>query len=295
MNKAPNTTPESEALRIGLCASLACVMEATAPKPGNVHRGADFEDASYPDFIVAASVIGPIMERAIARSLGQTVLAAVEATQIAVATNVNLGTILLIVPLAKVPRSVPLDVGIVEVMKQLTPDDARDVYRAIRAANPGGLGRVESADVADAPPEDLVAAMRLAAERDMVARQYAENFHHVLTVAVPRLTLALEAGLSLSDAIVQVHLGLMAEFPDSLIARRRGLEVANRAAAMARGVLSAGPPRGEAYERALADLDFWLRADGHRRNPGTTADLIAAGLFVALRDGIIKPPFRLAR
>jgi triphosphoribosyl-dephospho-CoA synthase len=73
------------------------------------------------------------------------------------------------------------------------------------------------------------------------------------------------------------------------------LEVANRAATMARGVLSAGPPRGEAYECALADLDFWLRADGHRRNPGTTADLIAAGLFVALRDGIIKPPFRLAR
>jgi triphosphoribosyl-dephospho-CoA synthase len=194
-----------------------------------------------------------------------------------------------------VPRSVPLAVGIVDVLKQLTPDDARDAYRAIRAANPGGLGRVASADVADAPPADLVAAMRLAAERDMVARQFAENFHHVLQVVVPWLTRALEAGLSLSDAIVQVHLELMAEFPDSLIARRRGLEAANRAAAMARAVLSAGPPREDAYERGLADLDFWLRADGHRRNPGTTADLVAAGLFVALRDGIIKPPFRLAR
>src|SRR4029077_7268233 len=128
MNKAPQTTPESEALCIGLCASLACVMEATAPKPGNVHRGADFDDASYPDFIVAASVIGPIIERAVARPLGQTVLAAVEATQIAVATNTNLGTILLIVPLAKAPRSVALDVGIVDILKQLTPDDARDVY-----------------------------------------------------------------------------------------------------------------------------------------------------------------------
>jgi triphosphoribosyl-dephospho-CoA synthetase len=28
-----------------------------------------------------------------------------------------------------------------------------------------------------------------------------------------------------------------------------------------------------------------LRADGHRRNPGATADLIAAALFVALREG----------
>ncbi|MBI3837894.1 MAG: triphosphoribosyl-dephospho-CoA synthase [Planctomycetia bacterium] len=295
MNEAPNTSPESASMATGLCATLACVMEATAPKPGNIHRGADFEDASYPDFVVAAAVIGPIVELAADRALGQTVFEAVKATQSAVATNTNLGTILLIGPLAKVPRSVRLEVGIVEVLNQLTPQDARDVYRAILAANSGGLGRVESADVTNEPPADLVAAMRLAADRDMVARQYAENFHHVLKVVVPWLTRALAAGLSLSDAIVQVHLELMAEFPDSLIARRRGLEVAQRAAAMARGVLSAGTPGEESFERALADFDFWLRTDGHRRNPGTTADLVAAGLFVALRDAIIKPPFRLAR
>jgi triphosphoribosyl-dephospho-CoA synthase len=40
---------------------------------------------------------------------------------------------------------------------------------------------------------------------------------------------------------------------------------------------------------ALAELDFWLRTDGHRRNPGTTADLIAAGLFVGLRERILQP------
>jgi triphosphoribosyl-dephospho-CoA synthase len=45
----------------------------------------------------------------------------------------------------------------------------------------------------------------------------------------------------------------------------------------------------EAYERALTELDFWLRSDGHRRNPGTTADLIAAGLFVGLREGWLLP------
>ena len=295
MNNVPHTNPKPLAMATGLCATLACVMEATAPKPGNVHRGADFEDASYPDFIVAATLIGPIIEQAVTRSLGQTVLAAVEATHDAVGTNTNLGTILLIAPLAKVPRAVPLDVGIVEILNHLTAEDARDIYRAIRAANPGGLGHVESADVSDEPPSDLVSAMRLAAERDLVARQYANGFQQVLEVVVPWLTKALEAGLSLSVAIVHVHLELMAEFPDSLIARRRGLEIAQRAAGMAQGVLSAGLPRQEVYERALADLDFWLRADGHRRNPGTTADLVAAGLFVALRDGIIKPPFRLAR
>lgn len=270
-------------------------MEATAPKPGNIHRGADFEDASYPDFVIAATVVGPILASAVELPLGQTVLNAVLATQAAVATNTNLGTILLLAPLAKVPRTTALETGIVEVLSRLTADDSRDVYQAIRAAKPGGIGRVAAGDVADQAPDDLIAAMRLAADRDMVARQYAENFEQVLQTVVPWLSRAIESGLSLSEAIVHVHLELMREFPDSLIARRLGTEVARQAATLAHGILSAGRPGDEPYEQALADFDFWLRMDGHRRNPGTTADLVAAGLFAALRDGIIRPPFRLAR
>jgi triphosphoribosyl-dephospho-CoA synthase len=69
--------------------------------------------------------------------------------------------------------------------------------------------------------------------------------------------------------------------------------VAEKAAVLARQTLDAGLPGDEPYARAVADLDFWLRSDGHRRNPGTTADLVAAGLFAALRDGIIQAPYRL--
>jgi triphosphoribosyl-dephospho-CoA synthase len=291
----PNSCSPWEPLSIGRCATLASVMEATAAKPGNVHRGADFDDLSYPDFVVAAIAVGPIFDEAATLPLGQLVLTAVEATRHCVDTNVNLGTILLIAPLAKVPRTIPLAEGVVDVLRQLTPADAADVYQAIVRAQPGGLGRVERSDVAGAPPNDLVAAMRLAAERDMVARQYADNFHHVLSVVTPRLEQGLAEGLHLSDVIVRLHLQLMSEFPDSLIARRVGPAVAAEAAARAGKVLSLGFPGDEDYELGLADLDFWLRSDGHRRNPGTTADLIAAGLFAALRDGMIKPPFRLAK
>jgi len=286
---------DSSTLSIGQCAALATIIEVTAPKPGNVHRGADFEDASYPDFVVAATVTASIFDEAAGMPLGRTVLAAVEATRHSVQTNTNLGTILLIAPLAKVPRCQDLAAGVRTVLDGLTPSDARDIYEAIRRARPGGLGRAESADVNDAPPSDLIAAMRFAAQRDMVARQYTEGFHHVLGVVVPWLERASGGGLSLADAVVRVHLQTMAEYPDSLIARRRGIDVANKAAAMAAKTLSAGGPGDEAYQQALSDLDFWLRSDGHRRNPGTTADLIAAGLFVALRDGIINAPFRLAR
>jgi triphosphoribosyl-dephospho-CoA synthase len=82
----------------------------------------------------------------------------------------------LIAPLAKVPRNTSLAPGVGEVLARLTASDARDVYEAIRIAEPGGMGKVDSADVAGPPPDDLLAAMRLAADRDLVARQYAENF-----------------------------------------------------------------------------------------------------------------------
>ena len=68
--------------------------------------------------------------------------------------------------------------------------------------------------------------------------------------------------------------------------------MAERVSRLAEQVLDAGLPADEEYDAALADLDFFLRSDGNKRNPGTTADLIAAGLFAALRDGLIQPPYK---
>src|SRR5437763_636089 len=162
-------------LPIGQCATLACFLEATAPKPGNVHRGADFEDLTYPDLLTAAIMIGPVIEAAPRRPLGETILEAVKITQETIGTNANLGTILLLAPLAAVPRDEPLASGIAKVLEHLNATDARLVYEAIRLAKPGGLGRVSEADVAGDPPTDLLDAMRAAADRDLVARQYAND------------------------------------------------------------------------------------------------------------------------
>ncbi len=274
---------------IGQCATLACLLEVSAPKPGNVHRGADFEDLAFEDFATSTVAIAPAMEAAVDCRLGATVLAAVEATRQAVTTNTNLGTVLLLAPLAKVPRHVPLETGVADVLASCGPDDARDVYAAIRLAAPGGLGKVDEYDVAGPPPADLLAAMRAGASRDMVARQYAENFRQVLGLAVPWLREGIASGWPLAESIVYVQMRLMAEHPDSLIARKCGPAVAQEASDRAAHVLAAGTPGSKDYHRALADFDFWLRSDGHRRNPGTTADLIAAAIFSGLRDGWIGP------
>src|SRR4051795_2927126 len=69
-------------LPVGLCVQLACVWEATARKPGNVHRYRDFEDVTYLDFILSAAAIAPVLESAVGRPVGQTILDAVRATRL---------------------------------------------------------------------------------------------------------------------------------------------------------------------------------------------------------------------
>jgi triphosphoribosyl-dephospho-CoA synthase len=285
------TSGSDTALTIGQCATLACLIEAMAPKPGNVHRGCDFEELSFADFCASAAAIGPAMEAAAhGERIGAAVLQAIQATRSLVATNTNLGTVLLLAPLARVPRAVPLTHGIDKVLKSLTPADASDVYAAIRHAEPGGMGKVAEADLTAEPPEDLLFAMQLAADRDLVARQYVDGFAIVLNEAAPAIAEGVARGWTILDAVVHAQLRLMSQHPDSLIARKCGLALAQQASDHAAEVLALGGPGNGDYEDALADFDFWLRSDGNARNPGTTADLLAAALFALLRDNRLPRP-----
>jgi triphosphoribosyl-dephospho-CoA synthase len=254
-----------------------------------VHRGADFEDVTYLDFVLSAVVVGPILERTSGLGVGRAVLEAVLATREAVETNTNLGTLLLLAPLAAAPDGVRHAEGIRRVLRELTLDDTRHVYEAIRVSSAGGLGRVDQADVASEPPPELslVDAMHLASERDLVARQYCNHFADVFEVA-DWIEQGMERGWPLATAIVHADLRQLAKAPDSLILRKCGTDVAERTRAQAARVIDSGFPGDEAYERAVEDFDFWLRSDGHRRNPGTTADLVAAALFVLLRERRVK-------
>ena len=254
-----------------------------------MHPGASFADLTYADFVRSAHLIGPSFEQASEWSVGRIVLEAVERTQRAVGRNTNLGILLLLAPLASVPHGVALRDGIGGVLAGLTREDAALVYEAIRLVKPGGLGRVESEDVAEAPSVTLLEAMRLAADRDMIAAQYANNFSAVLAGA-ERLAEGGRFPERWEEAVIELHLWLMSEFPDTLIGRKCGLGMARESSRFARGVLDAGWPNGETAERRMAELDLWLRADGNRRNPGTTADLVAACLFAALREGWIEAP-----
>ncbi len=279
-------------LPIGLCAQVACIWETSARNPGNAHRFRDFADISYVDFLTSAAAIASVLEAAPHQRVGRTVLEGVQATRRVARGNPNLGILLLLTPLATVPDGSDLRDGVGRVLDNLDVADARAVYQAIRLAAPAGLGHVAKQDIAEEPTLTLRQVMALAADRDLVARQYANDFREVFEDGVPALWDAFTRRKTLDDALVAGHLHLMAHFPDSLIARKCSGSEAEEARRRAQEVLRQGWP-GPAGRAALADFDAWLRAGGRGRNPGTISDLVTACLFVLLREGALPLPPRL--
>ena len=177
------------------------------------------------------------------------------------------------------------------VLDALTEEDSKDVYCAISLASAGGLGKQHHMDVEGDAPRTLLEAMQHAQDRDLIAAQYVNGFQQLFEDAVVPLRKKLEKQLALPAAIVQTHVQFMSLHVDSLIARKCGLGIAHEAVQRARQVVIAYDQDKEHYEIALGELDFWLRSDGHRRNPGTTADFIGAAIFVGLIEGwIVQKP-----
>jgi triphosphoribosyl-dephospho-CoA synthase len=271
-------------------AQVACLLELAARKPGNVHRYGDLASLHFVDFLLSASAIAEPLDRAASAGVGRAVLDSIAATRQVVSTNTNLGIVLLLAPLAAVPRAANLAEGVQAVLAATTVDDARLVFRAIRLAQPGGLGAAVDQDVRHEPTISLRAVMSLAAKRDLVARQYANGFHEVLKDALPALRASLDAGWPAETAIVSCYLGLLARYPDSLIARKSGLASAQEVSRRAAEVLDVDWPDNELARSRFEAFDSWLRHPDNRLNPGTTADLVTAALFAALREGILLLP-----
>jgi triphosphoribosyl-dephospho-CoA synthase len=92
-------------------------------------------------------------------------------------------------------------------------------------------------------------------------------------------------GLPWDDSVVETFLTLLAAGPDTHIARRGGDALAADVRRRAAAVVDAGGPRTAGGRRAIDELDRSLRDDDNLGNPGTTADLTAAAIFVVLLEG----------
>ncbi|WP_372720693.1 triphosphoribosyl-dephospho-CoA synthase [Novipirellula sp.] len=279
MSADPLDTLRFQVRSVGDAVRWACVLEATAPKAGNVFPGRSFGNLHFGDFIVAAEIAAEAFAMP-GRHFSESVLGAVRQTRLSIGSNVNLGILLLIGPIAEVAhRDIHSDLqpGVAALLEGQNQDDAACIFEAIRSASAGGLGTTQEMDVRDAATSrgDMIAAMRLAAERDLVAYQYANGFKDLFDRVVPLVDRAITESGSVLGGIADAHIDLLADHPDTLIARKCGWEIA-------KAVQQRASKLDKRDSGAVAEFDTYLRSDGNRLNPGTTADLIAAALFVLL-------------
>jgi len=259
----------------------ACLAELEALKPGNVHRYADDPRHVVSDFEKSAEASAPFIANS-ELGVGERIRQAAEATADACGTNTNLGIILLTAPLAAAAAKNSkndLQYRLAKILMKLNKRDAREAYAGIRAANAGGLGEVPEHDVAEEASTSLLEAMSAAQSRDRIAWNYTHDFADIFEIGLPALTEAMDQWVEPNWALSAVFMRFLAAEPDSLIARKYGMETASEvreeAASLAEKLAGAGEP--EQLESELLAFDRSLKERG--LNPGTTADLTVATLF----------------
>ncbi len=277
----------------------ACRLDVAVRKPGNVSLASAGHGMQARQFLDSAAAAAPALFAPGAR-VGARIEAAMAATLAVAGCNTNLGIVLLCAPLAAAlercagswnalgddARPVALRAALADVLAALDVEDTRAAYRAIAAANPGGLGRAEAQDVAAGPTVGLREAMRLAADRDRIARQYASDYADLFDTGLAALRRPAAASPRLDAAAVQaLFLACLGRWPDSHIVRKFGADVAQAVTDEAASWLR----RAEGGERvgddpAFAAWDEDLKARG--LNPGTSADLTVTTLFIAGALGV---------
>jgi triphosphoribosyl-dephospho-CoA synthase len=267
----------------------ACEQELRAFKPGNVSVYSEGHGMTVEDFRRSAAASAPFLcDETL--SLGEKVYYAIEATRDAVGCNTNLGIVLLAAPLIRAFEIKSKDESLREALRKVlngtTVADADWVYRAIRLAQPGGLGESPEQDVHGTPEVTLLDAMRLAETRDRIAYQYTSYYIDIFDFAIPRYHCSLSRWDNTEWAAVAVFVGLLKNIPDSHVERKFGTRftrmVADRMARIERALSDSDEP--EQAMRLLREVDAEFKSCGI--NPGTTADLTVTCLLAARMEGL---------
>jgi triphosphoribosyl-dephospho-CoA synthase len=300
---------------VGNCARLAALLEVSAyPKPGNVHRLSDFPETCYEHFLAGGVALGSVMGNLALKAsesrvlgdvkLGKSIKEAVDATFLwQSGGNTHLGIILLFAPISAGAGATLIN-GSFEVKKlreytrniisMATPNDTLDIYAAIdRAMSSENLGSSDELDVKDQDSNDRIIrenitpvdVFELCKDRDMICHEWVTGFKTVFETGYPFLKKRITQGASINNATIDTFLKILSENPDSLIKRKKGEEAAKQISEQAKRIISEGGSESEQGNRMLWNLDKELKKGEGMFNPGTTADLTAASLFVLVLSG----------
>ncbi len=267
----------------------ACLSELDALKPGNVHRFADGHGMRVADFVASADIsMEPLTEPSL--GLGERIFRSVEATHGAVGCNTNLGILMLCAPLVQAlfdGSTGSLRERLNRVLARADTQDTAWLYRAIQLAAPAGIGRSDRHDVFQAPSAPLLEVMSHASERDLIARQFATGYGDLFDYALPRLRHYDRQWHNREWSITGLYLSLLARHPDTHVERKYGLYKAVvttlRATELVKHLSTQADP--ETCRQRLMQADEEFKREGI--NPGTSADLTVATLFIARLEPLI--------
>ena len=270
-------------------AELALLLEvAGTPKPGNVDREREYADLRFEHFLAGAVGARDGLDAAAdGAPLGEAFERAVEGMSRQRGGNTQFGALLLLTPLvrAAVDRDLSPD-GVAAVVEDATVEDAAGFYRAFDHVDVFAGDLPEDADAldvrrgSDAVPEvrdrglTLYEVMAESADRDGVAREWIDGFERTFRAA-DRIA---DGEGPVPGRAAETFLWLLSRRPDTFVAKQHGPEAARSVMVRAQEAREDGPRLVEAFAKSLVESGV---------NPGTTADVVAAGLFVALeRDGV---------
>lgn len=294
------------------CSSLAVLLEVSAyPKPGNVHRHSDGFTTNYEQFLAGSVSIGPVMGHLAEKSskkenigLGKSINNAVdEMFRWQKGGNTHLGVILLFAPisagagLALSKGSLNLDElreHIKNIIKKSQSKDSIHIYNAInKAMSQENLGTSNKLDITNAKSIETIRRdkitpleiFEICSKKDLICQEWVTGFSIVFQQGYPFLNEKLSKGARINNATVDTFLKILSENPDSLIIRKSGEKNAEQVSQKAKRILESGGSQSEEGVNKLWILDKELKKKKGRLNPGTTADLTAASLFILCLTG----------
>lgn len=307
---------------IARCAQLAMCLEVSAsPKPGNIDRQDDYEDTRYEHFLASAVSIYPVIEEISGREygVGRAIKDAVtESTGWQKGGNTHFGAIILLVPLAMAAGKIlagkdaftitELTACAHEIVKGTCAEDAVDFYSCFESAGVR-VNPVEEYDLQDAGSVaelreqnvSLYDLMEIARGYDMIANEWTSGFPRCAECAgmiikgmEGRLTPG--PGADINDVIVYTFLHILSGNEDTFITTKFDAQTANYVSERAGSVIKEmqnlrelhkiynNEHEFDAVRPLIKEMDRELLQ--RKINPGSTADVVIAGLFIALLGGL---------
>lgn len=284
--------------------TLACLIEASVQKPGNVSPTHAFHSTKYEHYLAGSVAVGLTLGQLASAKEGRAVGELVYKTVGNVKKshsggNTHLGIILLLAPLAKAAgkqagTSGELRSNLKVILNELDSNDAAWYFKSINLAEPGGLLPVSELDVRDESTLDDIQNkkirvkdwMNISRETNSVSFEYVTDYQLSFETGLPFFNSLLTGNdpRSIDEAVLRLYLKFLSERPDSLVLGKFDEKTAGEVMESAGSLL-------ELYEsedpHAKAQTQkFHEKLSAKKINPGMSADLTASTIFIALTLGL---------